>query len=141
MSSIWLIVFIALVILELMTVGLVSIWFALGALASFVVSFFLDNPTIQIAVFVGVSFLSLILTRKFVKKIRNNKPEATNLDRAIGKIGIVTQEITKIDPGEVKVAGKRWTAISNKKIPVGKKVEILAIDGVKLSVKEVEEVE
>ena len=74
-SSIWLIVFIALVLLELMTVGLVSIWFAIGALASFVVSLVIDNPTVQIAVFVGVSFVSLLLTRKFVKKIRDKKPD------------------------------------------------------------------
>jgi len=53
--------------------------------------------------------------------------------------GIVTEEITKLEPGEVKVDGKKWSAISSKKIKVGSKVEILSIDGVKLNVKEVKE--
>ena len=139
MTFTWMIIFILLILLELGTVNLVSIWFALGSLAAFVLSFFIDNITIQIALFVGVSFISLLLTRGFVEKIRGNKIIPTNLDRVIGQIGIVTEEITKLEPGEVKVDGKRWSAVSNKKINVGSKVEILSIDGVKLNVKEVKE--
>ena len=139
MSFIWMVVFLALIVIELMTVNLVSIWFAIGALASFVLSFWVENTTWQIAVFVGVSFISLLFTRGFVKKIRGGKVEATNLDRVIGQIGVVTEEITKLEPGEVKVDGKKWSAISTKKIKEGSKVEILSIDGVKLNVKEVKE--
>lgn len=139
MSFTWMVLFIVLILIELGTVNLVSIWFALGALASFVLSFWVSNTTWQIAMFVGVSFISLLLTRKFVQKVRGGKIEATNLDRVIGKIGIVTEEITKLEPGEVKVDGKRWSAISTKKIKVDSKVEILSIDGVKLNVKEVKE--
>lgn len=139
MSFTWMIIFIVLILIELATVSLVSIWLAVGALASFVLSFWVSNVTWQIAVFIGVSFVSLLLTRKFVNKVRGGKIEATNLDRVIGKIGIVTEEITKLEPGEVKVDGKKWSAISSKKIKVGSKVEILAIDGVKLNVKEVKE--
>ena len=86
-----------------------------------------------------LSAISLILTRKIVRKIKGEKIEATNLDRVIGKVGIVTEEIDKLEPGEVKVDGKKWSAISNKKISEGSKVEILSIDGVKLNVKEMEE--
>lgn len=139
MSVIWMIVFVVLSFFELITINLVSIWFAIGALASFGVSLITEDATIQIAVFVIISFLSLLLTKSFVKKVRTRKPVPTNLDRVIGKIGIVTEEIAKLNPGEVKVDGKRWTAISNKKIGIGSKVEILSIDGVKLSVKEVKE--
>lgn len=139
MSFTWMIIFIVLILIELATVSLVSIWFAVGALASFVFSFWVSNVTWQIVVFIGVSFASLLLTRKFVNKVRGGKIEATNLDRVIGKIGVVTEEITKLEPGEVKVDGKKWSAISSKKIKVGSKVEILSIDGVKLNVKEVKE--
>lgn len=139
MSVIWMVIFIALAIFELATVNLVSIWFAIGALASFVTSLLIEDTTIQIAVFVVVSFISLICTKSIVKKLRTREIVPTNLDRVIGKIGVVTEEITKLDPGEVKVDGKRWTAVSSKKIHVGSKVEILSIDGVKLSVKEVKE--
>lgn len=139
MTFTWMIVFIALLLLELATVNLVSIWFALGALASFVLSFWLDSVTWQIALFVLVSFISLLLTRSFVNKIRGGKVVPTNLDRVIGQIGLVTEEINKLEPGEVKVDGKRWSAVSSKKIKVGSKVEILSIDGVKLNVKEIKE--
>lgn len=139
MTFTWMIVFIALVLLELATVNLVSIWFALGALASFVLSLWVDNATWQIALFILISFISLLLTRSFVNKIRGGKVVPTNLDRVIGQIGLVTEEINKLEPGEVKVDGKRWSAISSKKIKVGSKVEILSIDGVKLNVKEIKE--
>lgn len=137
----WLVIFVILLIVELSTVSLVSIWFAIGALAAGLVAYFIDNMMIQIAVFIIVSVISLLLTNKFVSKIRKSDVIPTNLDRVIGKIGIVTEEISKLEPGEVKVDGKRWSAVSTKKIKVGRKVEILSIDGVKLHVKEVEEKE
>ena len=139
MSFTWMIIFIILVLIELCTVNLVSIWFAIGALASFVLSFWVSDITWQIAMFVGVSFISLLLTRKIVSKVRGGEVVRTNLDRVIGQVGIVTEEITKLEPGEVKVDSKKWSAISSKKIKVGSKVEILSIDGVKLNVKEVKE--
>ncbi len=139
MSLTWMIIFLVLLFIELVTVNLVSIWFAIGAFAAFLVTYITDMVTIQIAVFIVVSSISLILTRKIVRKIKGDKVEATNLDRVIGKIGIVTEEITKLEPGEVKVDGKKWSAISTKKISEGSKVEILSIDGVKLNVKEIKE--
>ena len=138
MSFTWMLVFILLVFLELITVALVSIWFAIGALAAFITSLFTDSIYIQLGVFVVVSSIALLLTRKIVNKVNSNKIP-TNLDRVIGQIGIVTEEITKLEPGEVKVDGKKWSAISTKKISVGSKVEILSIDGVKLKVKEIKE--
>ena len=139
MSFAWLITFLVLTFIELITVNLVSIWFSIGAVAALISSYFTDNIYIQIIIFIVVSSISLILTRKIVSKLRGNDFEKTNLDRVIGKIGIVTEEITKLEPGEVKVDGKKWSAISTKKIDVGSKVEILSIDGVKLKVKEVKE--
>ena len=138
MSFAWMLVFLMLLFIELVTVALVSIWFAIGALAAFITSLFIDSVYIQLLVFIVVSSIALLLTRKIVEKINSNKIP-TNLDRVIGKIGIVTENITKLEPGEVKVDGKKWSAISTKKINVGSKVEILSIDGVKLKVKEIKE--
>lgn len=139
MSYIWMLIFISLILLELITVNLVSIWFAIGSLAAFILSFWIEEITWQIITFIIVSFISLLLTKGIVKKIRGREIEPTNLDRVIGKIGIVTEEITKLELGEVKVDGKKWSAISTKKIKIGSKVEILSIDGVKLKVKEIKE--
>ena len=96
MTFLWMIIFIALIVLELTTVNMVSIWFAIGSLASFILSFWVTDITYQISIFVVVSFISLLLTRNFVKKVRGRAIEPTNLDRVIGKIGIVTEEIGKL---------------------------------------------
>lgn len=139
MEVVWLIVFIGLIIIELATVNLVTVWFAVGALASFILSFFVDSLFWQIGVFILVSAIALLCTRKIVIKLKGTDIIPTNLDRVVGKIGVVTEEITKLEPGEVKVDGKKWSAISTKKIKEGSKVEILSIDGVKLNVKEIKE--
>ena len=139
MDVFWIIVFLVLVFVELITINLVTIWFAIGAIASFAVTYLTDSITIQIVVFILVSTVSLLLTRGIIEKVKGNKFEATNLDRVIGKIGVVTEEITKLEPGEVKVDGKKWSATASKKLSIGTKVEILSIEGVKLKVKEVKE--
>ncbi len=135
----WLILFVILIILELCTVNLTTIWFAFGALLAYIVSLFTDNVMIQTTVFLAVSVITLILTRPVVRKYLLTKPSRTNADMLIGKTGIVTKEITKTDIGEVKIDGKYWSAKANKKIKEGSKVEILAIEGVKLIVKEKED--
>lgn len=135
----WLILFVVLIILELCTVNLTTIWFAFGALLAYVVSLFTDNVMIQTTVFLAVSVITLILTRPIVKKYLLTKPSRTNADMLIGKIGVVTKEITKTDIGEVKIDGKYWSAKADEKIKEGSKVEILAIEGVKLIVLEKED--
>ena len=137
----WLILFVILVFVELSTVNLVSIWFALGALVTALLSLVIKEMTIQIIIFTLSSVLFFFLTKPLVKKLSKGEKIPTNLDRVIGKIGIVTEDITKLEPGEVKVDGKKWSAISTKKIEKGSKVEILSIDGVKLHVKEIKEEE
>ena len=139
MGFTWMIIFLVLVFVELITINLVTIWFAVGALVSFILTYFVDDVMIQIGVFIVVSIISLILTKKIVNKLKGGKTEATNLDRVIGKVGIVTEKITKLEPGAVKVDGKKWTAVSSNDISEGSKVEILSIDGVKLNVKEIKE--
>lgn len=141
MSTItWLFILLALVIIEIITVDLVSIWFIVGALACCFVSLLTENIFIQLTVFVVVSTVMLLCTRKFINRVKTRKIIPTNLDRIIGLTGIVTEKIT-ISGGEVSVDGKRWSAISPNEIDVGSKVEILAIDGVKLRVKLKEEEE
>lgn len=139
MTFTWLVLFIVLVFIELVTVNLVTIWFAIGALASFLISLFSDNTSWQIGVFVVVSFIALLLTKSIVNKIKNKQIIPTNLDRVIGEVGIVTETISPLKIGEVKVDGKRWSAVSDTEIKINEKVKILAIDGVKLKCQRVEE--
>ena len=134
----WLAIVICLAILEMSTVSLVSIWFVLSGLLAMVASIFTDNITIQIGIFVIFGLIFMLLTRKFVKKAVPKKVK-TNLDRIIGMEGIVTEKITKSHPGEVKVDGKRWTAVADKSIPEGSIVKILEINSTKLTVERMEE--
>lgn len=130
----WLLIFLVLVVIEAITVDLVSIWFAIGALVCSFVALVTEDIFIQLMIFVCVSAVTLLCTKKFVNKIKSRKIIPTNLDRIIGLIGVVTEEITD-NSGEVLVDGKRWSAVATTKISVGSRVEILAIDGVKLQVK------
>ena len=114
---------------------MVCFWF----FSKFLCSLFFDNASLQVGIFVVVSFIALLLTKKIVNKVKNKQIIPTNLDRVIGKIGIVTETISPLKIGEVKVDGKRWSAVSDTEIKLNEKVKILAIDGVKLKCQRVEE--
>ena len=139
MVWIWLGVVIALILIEAMTVNLVTIWYVASAIVAMILSIFIDNYFIQFLVFVLLGTLLLLTTRDYLVKLIGNKQQKTNLDRVVGMIAIVTKEIAKNKPGEVKVDGKYWTAMSDKKIKVDSTVKVLEIDGVKLKVEEVDE--
>ena len=139
MVWIWLGLVITLTLIEVLTTNLVTIWYIASAIISLVLSLFIDSYLIQFAVFVIIGTVLLFTTRDYLVKLLVKKKEKTNLDRVVGMMGIVTEEITKKNSGEVKVDGKRWTAISDKKIKVDSTVKVLEIDGVKLKVEEVEE--
>ena len=139
MTLFWLVLFVILALFELATVNLVSIWFAIGAIIATFVSLVTDNIMIHLAVFTITSILLLLLTKPFVKKIKRKDVVPTNLDRVIGKIGVVTEKIEKDGIGEVKVLGKRWSAYSDKEIKENCKVKVLSINGVKLKVEEFKE--
>lgn len=137
MTVVWLIIVLALAFIELITINLVTIWFVASGLVALIASYFDVSPLIQVAIFVLLGTLLLITTKKPLEKLLNKSKQKTNLDRVVGMEGIVTEEITKNKAGEVKVDGKKWTAIANKSIKENSTVKILKIDGVKLIVEEV----
>ncbi len=139
MAYMWLIIIILLIIVEVMTINLTTIWFVISGLFALLLSFFTDNFLIQFSVFTVGGIILLIVTRPILKNIIKENKESTNLDRVIGMEGIVTSKIKKNLPGEVKVDGKRWTAIASKNIDVDSTVKVLSIDGVKLKVEKMEE--
>ena len=130
----WLLAFLLFLGIELVTVNLVSIWFAIGAFVSMILAYFTDNFYIQMIVFIVVSVVILLITKLLAKKLKKTSFVPTNSDMVIGKIGEVTKEITSDNYGEVKVFGNYWTACSKKKISVGEKVKVINIEGVKLIV-------
>lgn len=137
MVYLWVVIVILLAIVEAMTIDIVTIWFVISGLATIALSFFVDNFFIQLGLFTILGLLLLITTRPALKKYLKTKDEKTNFDRIIGMEGIVTEKITKNNVGEVKVDGKKWSAIADKTINVGSTVQILEITGVKVKVKEI----
>ena len=136
MKIVWLVTAIVLAIIEAATINLVTIWFIASALVSLLLAYLGIKTPIQIAVFVLLGVVLLILTKKPLEKLLKKTKQKTNADRVLDMTGIVTEDIEEDKPGEVKVDGKKWTAISKQSIKEGSKVKILKIDGVKLVVEE-----
>ena len=136
-TVLWSVLLILFIIAEAITVQLVSIWFAIGSLVALIANFCGANTLVQAALFVGVSFAALLLTRPLVKKFSTPKIQRTNIDRIIGERAIVTEEIDNLRAiGVVKADGISWSARSadGSIIPAGSVVEVQKIDGVKLIV-------
>ena len=137
MTIFWLIVMIGFLIAEALTVGLVGIWFAGGALVAVILSLFEVSPLMQVIVFFAVSICLLVFTRKiFVEKLNTGK-ENTNVDALIGETGQVTMTINPMEVGQVKLKGQVWSALADDSlltIEEGTYVTIKAIEGVKLIV-------
>ena len=136
----WLVAMVALIVIELATLGLTTIWFACGALVA-VVAAAMDAPLLlQILMFVVVSFAVLLAVRPIAVKYFNKDRTRTNIESMIGRQAIVVGEIDNMQGiGQVSVNGMEWSArstINELKIAVGHVVVIRAVDGVKLIVEE-----
>lgn len=134
----WLIVFVVFAALELVSVGMTCIWFAVGALAACVTSLFTGNWIIQSIVFIIVTVLFLLFLRPLAVKYVNNKTEKNNVDSIIGRTAKVVTEIDNVNAkGMVVIDGVEWTARSkdNRVIPKETLVEVVEVSGVKVIVK------
>lgn len=136
-ATLWVIALVVFLVIEAITVGLTSIWFAAGALVAWICALLGAPVWLQVAVFIVVTAVALYFTRPIVKKYINGKIVPTNADANIGKECRVTETIDNIaGTGAVYVDGKTWTARSDNDevIPEGELVTALRIEGVKLIV-------
>ena len=135
MVWVWAGVFIATLIFEILTEELVSIWFSVGGFVAFVLALFkVNNLTIQILVFVGVSVVLLFSARRFFKKLLQNSKEKTNMDLIIGSTHRLLKAVSEDGVGEIKVNGVVWNVSSSngQEIAEGEKVKIIEVKGNKL---------
>lgn len=141
-SLIWLIIFAVMVLVEIITLGLTTIWFAGGALIAFLAALFGANIVVEIILFIVVSLVLLYFTRPVAVRYFNVKRVPTNSDRLIGMTAKVTELIDNINnQGNVDVNGQIWAARSqdDSVISAGEMVVIHHIEGVKLIVSKKEE--
>lgn len=138
----WLIIFVLALLVEIVTMGLTSIWFAGGALIAWVFAKLGFGTVVQIVVFVIASLLLLILTRPIAVKYFNTKTQKTNAESLIGEYAVVLEDVDTLQAkGKVEVRGMEWSAKTddpNGKIAKGTAVVIDGIQGVKLIVRDKE---
>lgn len=134
---IWLAIAAVMIIVEIVTLGLTTIWFAGGALISALAACFIDNWFVLLIIFAVVSLLLLIFTRPIAQKHLMKNPEKTNIEGLIGEKAYVTESINNIQSrGAVKLKGLEWTAraAGDEIISEGDEVIVKAVSGVKLIV-------
>ncbi|MFW5838314.1 MAG: NfeD family protein [Bacillota bacterium] len=133
---VWFSIILIAAFVEINTMDLTSVWFSIGALISFILAIIGFDIIYQVIVFIIVSILLLLSVKPIAKNYFRTNLVNTNADRLIGKIAICTKEIKPGERGEVKIDGQYWTAITSgdDSVLVDEKVEVLAIEGVKLIV-------
>ncbi len=137
MIWVWIAVIVIAIVVEVISAQLLSIWFAVGGAAALAASFFTDNIAIQVFLFFAVSIAALAIIYPLAKKSLKTDYVKTNADRYVGKLAVVTEEISNIDAkGQVKVDNQIWSARSKNgdTISEGTLVHVLKIEGVKLIV-------
>ena len=137
-AMVWLGVMIVLIVIELATMGLTTIWFAGGAAAAFVSALLGANVILQAVLFLVVSVLLLIFTRPFAARYINRGHVSTNVEAIPGNTAVVIEEISNLKgTGRVRLDGNEWMARTedeNQVIAKEKLVYVLRVSGAKLIV-------
>ena len=142
-AILWLGLVIILLIIEIATMGLTTIWFAGGAMVAFFSTFFGASAATQRTIFLVLSLALLVITRPVAIRYMRGGHVKTNADSLVGKQARVTSGINNsLQTGSAVVNGQEWTARANKDgeiYPADTLVEIRAIQGVKLIVQKAQE--
>lgn len=136
----WLILLVVLLIIEIITLGLTTIWFAGGALLAFLIALAGGPLWLQVVVFLAASSLLLYFTRPIAVKYINSSRTKTNVEDVVGRQAIVQETIDNLKAtGYVTIGGIEWMARTEQNgvvIPKGSEVEVLSVEGVKVIVRE-----
>jgi len=135
----WLGLFVVALLLEIFTADMISIWFSLAAVPSFILALVGAGLLSQILVFLVIAATLLFLTRPVMKKYMKTNEIKTNIDAIIGSKGLVIKEITPDTVGRIKIKYIEWSAVSSQLIEPNQYVRVLDVDGNKLIVEKIEE--
>ena len=134
---IWFFLMILFAGVEAATMGLTTIWFAVGALAAMICSLVGVPLVVQIVVFTLVSLIMLIFTRRILVERLHTGREKTNVETMAGRTGLVIEDVSAFQGGRVKVAGQEWAARllnGDESLIIGTKVKVIKVEGVTLIV-------
>ncbi|MGN0497322.1 MAG: NfeD family protein [Lachnospiraceae bacterium] len=137
----WLLLAAIFIVIEIITLGLTTIWFAGGAFVAAIAAVAGVSLPIQVILFVVVSVALLILTRPLAVKHLDSKTEKTNAEGLVGQTAVVLSEINNLkETGQAKINGMEWTARAKNNeevIPIDEAVRVVDIQGVKLIVERI----
>lgn len=139
MTIMWLALGVILFVIEGLTVGLVCMWFGIGAIVTMLCSFVVTNIYIQWLVFIVVSVVMLVLLRPLAKRTIQASKQQTNASSLIGRTALLTEGITEEHSGRVKLGDISWIAVNDEGDTINKdeRVKIVAIRGNKLVVSKI----
>lgn len=128
----WASLALVLAVAELLSLDLVLLMLAAGAVAGALASVITDSFVVDLLVAIATASAMLVLVRPSIVRRMRSGPELTTGHAAlVGSSGVVLATVTE-DEGEIKLAGEVWTARSfepNTRIEPGTKVAVFAIDG------------
>ncbi len=139
----WLLLAAIFIVIEIITLGLTTIWFAGGSFVAAIAAVAGASLPVQVILFIVVSVALLALTRPLAVKHLDSKIQKTNVEGLVGQSAVVLQEINNLqESGQAKVNGMEWMARAknnNETFAEGDIVRIVEIQGVKLIVEKYEE--
>lgn len=133
----WLIVVVVMLICEIFSMGLTTIWFSIGAVVSAITSVFGAPLWLQIMLFCVVSVVVMLLVRPFAMKVIDKNRTKTNVDALVGQQVTVLETIdNQKEIGRVMLNQVEWMARSTENVVIeaGERVKIDSVSGVKLMV-------
>lgn len=134
----WLGVIIVTIVVEIITVGLTSIWLTGGALVALIVCALGGHWGLQLTAFFVVTFLLLYFTRPWAIKHINSNKIKTNYEEAIGREVRITEQVdNRQGTGKAIYNGMEWTARSSDDDTIfepEEQAKVTAVQGVKLIV-------
>ena len=139
-AAVWLMLLVILLVIEIVTLGLTTIWFAGGSLVAFLAALLGAPIAVQVILFLVVSLVLLFVTRPIAVKYFNRDRVKTNVESMIGRQGIVISPIDNLQgTGQVAVSGQEWSARAKEDgttFQLGSVVVVTEVQGVKLIVEE-----
>ncbi len=136
--TIWILIAIAFIILELITTSFFLVWFGISSIVAAILNYLGFDVNVQIATFIILSLVLILSTRKFANKITPESSKKTTAERLIGKNAKVLRIIDETT-FVVNVAGEEWSAHSNDSIEVGETVKVVGINSIILIIEKIED--
>jgi membrane protein implicated in regulation of membrane protease activity len=129
----WLALAAALGVAEMFSLDLILIMLAVGAVAGMLTGLLGGAFILQVLVAAGASVAMLALVRPNIVARLHTGPELRlGHGKLVGQRGVVTEQITSLEPGRIRLAGEIWSAApydENLTIAPGETVEVFEIRG------------